>query len=765
MPPVNKKLISKTRFNTISIIVILVWTSGIYWNTFNNAFQFDDELVIVNNQESIKNIFNINYILSESRPLLYFSLAINYYFGELNVVGYHIVNLLIHLAVSVLVFFLAKRISYYFENKNIETVYQSYTKFLPLFTALLFAVHPINTQTVNYISARSSSLCVFFYLLSLLLFIQYKEIDCDNQYNQKYIRRRLYYTGSITAFILALAAREMAVILPLIIIFYDFIFYDTEEITHKNSKNSIIKRYRLYHLPFWIIIVAGLIKNGLPSIVVPISTNLIMACKSYIYYLKLLLFPVGLSIDHYFPVTASYKTASSLIALLLVFTLITTNVIFFKKMKIVSFSIFLYFIALLPTSSVLLVNPGSVVTMIGEHRIYASSIAFSILLPLLIIYLSTYSEIFFSIKSNKMRAGSSSKMIQLIILVPILITFSVITVNRNYKWKNEVTLWSSAVKHYPQKFKAQYNLGFAYTRKEMWEESILPYTEALKLNNMDAETHNNLGISYNKTGEIDKAIIEFEKAVELNSNYYDAYFNLANVYQEKGFLDRSIIAYQKSIELKPDNAIAVYNLGSIFLITKELDKAAVMFNKVLHILKTSVFDNLEIFSQHYSYMNEKITENREVLESRSINNIGNIFMQKGDIDKAIFSYKKALESDDNNAGTHNNLGLAFYEKGLIEKAEKEIKTALLLNSELPIAHNLSGIIYNGRRDYENALESFKRAVECNPNYASAHKNLGLIYLNYKKDKTKALFHLNETLRLTPDQKHSEDIKSLVESLE
>lgn len=759
---------SKTKFNIILTVIIVVWVVGVYCNSLNNAFQFDDELVIVHNQ-SIKSVFGKNDGAGTFRPLLYFTLAMNYYFSGLDVYSYHITNLMIHIAVSILVFIVINKIVVRLQSYKDIKESGAKLNLLPFFAALLFAIHPINSQTVNYISARSSSLCVMFYIAALLLFIKYKECALSKSI--------LYFMGSFLSFILALCSREMAIIFPMLVLFYDFVFYRTNENINcepneEKTISSLIGKYRLYHIPYWLVLIAGVIKVGVPKLVVPFTTNLIMACKSYLYYLELLFLPVKLSIVHFFPVTGSFGSSYAIFAMIVMLVLIAGMAFMFKRGKIVSFCIFLYFIALLPTSSVVLANPGAVTTMIGEHRIYGSAIGFCTIVVLLIIYMSQICGL--TIKTKKDVTTTNSKIlglsitrlniIQCVLIVPLLILCSYLTVKRNLDWRDSITLWSAAAEKHPESFKAYYNLGVSYTQKQLWNTSIFSYIKALKINNNDPETHNNLGIAYKETGQLDRAITEFNKAINLNNNYVDAHFNLAETYRNRGLVEKAIHEYVISLQLKPDNAIACYNLGVFYMELRGVDDALFMFNKVLEILNINSFENLEMRGQQYSYINEKIQENMLTLKIESLNNLGNLFIKKGEIDQAIKSYNAAITFDNNRVIIHNNLGLAYYRKGQMDKAEEAFKTALSINPEFPDAHNFLGVIYNGNGLFEEAFLEFTAAVNLKPDYYVAHKNLGLIYINYKKDVKNGSFHLKETLRLAPNQKQASDINSILESL-
>jgi hypothetical protein len=147
--------------NAFSVLLIIILSAVIYANTFDVPFYFDDNHAIENNhaisQFDIKRIF-----FSSPRPVLDVTFAVNYYFGKLNVFGYHLVNLLLHMINGVMLYFIVLR--------TINLMSGDHTRGIkvPLYTSLIFVAHPVQTQAVTYIVSRSSVLATFFYLLSLV---------------------------------------------------------------------------------------------------------------------------------------------------------------------------------------------------------------------------------------------------------------------------------------------------------------------------------------------------------------------------------------------------------------------------------------------------------------------------------------------------------------------------------------------------------------------------------------------------------------------
>lgn len=798
-----------SRFNLIAILTILCWGCLIYSNTFNNSFHYDDYEVVVNNSlirkpSNFIYLIDIDKRIGEFRPLTYLSLALNYSLGGLDVHGYHLVNLFIHLIVCILVYVIVGKVLF-------KTRWRQDPKsmlLVPLFSSLLFVTHPINTQSVNYISSRSFSLCILFYLLSLYLFLRFLDYRSTTHKHKPFIYA-IYYICSFASYLAALLTREIAITLPLTILLCDLFFYnprsgevcllsnksrkdilkDKNGIKHSSSLRNVkllADISRLYHAPYWLVIILVLIRLAMPDTIVPLSTNLLIACKAYVYYLQLLFWPAGLSIDHFFPVSSallqspySLEQFFNLLSIFMVILLIAIGFIIYKWEKIFSFCVFLYFIGPVPTSSIILTNPGSLHTVIAEHRIYSSSIGFNIFLSMLIIGISRFIERWFSRSKRGILSLSAHTrdrpnyykgyVIQCSLILPIILSYSVITFKRNYDWNDELSLWSKAIALYPDdpgseynRFKAikqigiaylqngeidkaieefnraigikyddvkvHNNLGFAFAKKGLFDESIKAYENALKIDPDSAITHNNIGVSYKEMGQLDKAINSFKKAVQINNNYGPGHFNLAVAYEENGLLDEAINEYKHALRLKPNNILAMYRLGDILINKGSLDEGISILSELLRISALEEFDGLDIDSTEgsFSVLNEQIRKMKTGLQFNSLNRLGIVFLEMGQIDEAIKRFDLAVDYRYYDANAHNNLGCAYYKKGMFYEAENEFKTAIRLDPNLAEAHNSLAIIYFNKGAYEKAIQGFKEAIRLRPDHVDAHKNLELI---------------------------------------
>ncbi|MDO9287920.1 MAG: hypothetical protein Q7T83_03935, partial [Thermodesulfovibrionales bacterium] len=206
----SKRMFEGRRFHLVAGLLIALATFLVYSNTFHAGFHFDDVGSILEDY-TIRNLGNLPEILQGSRGIARATFAVNYAVGGLNVAGYHIVNLAIHITNGILVYFLV------FLTLNKIDSLKDRAKRIAVYTALLFAVHPVQTQAVTYIVQRMEILASMFMLTGLLLFIKGSEAA-------KIYARVLLYGAVAVSYLLGFFSKEVAITLPALVFLYDWCF-------------------------------------------------------------------------------------------------------------------------------------------------------------------------------------------------------------------------------------------------------------------------------------------------------------------------------------------------------------------------------------------------------------------------------------------------------------------------------------------------------------------------------------------------------------
>jgi hypothetical protein len=400
--------LSDTKKIALSSILIATVAVIIYSNSFYASFHFDDTPAIVENYASHR--FDLKEIFStSSRPVLDLTFALNYYFGKLNVFGYHLVNLMLHIANGVMLYFIllwtinqksrGQRAEGKEQRANNKSLHapcsmlhfnDSINFRIPLYASLIFIAHPIQTQAVTYIVSRSSVLATTFYLLAMLLFIR-----AFRSSNSSLVTRHssLYLVGAFLSSCLGMGTKQEAATLPLILLIYDFYF-----ISDGDWKR--LKGHYKVHLAMFSTL-AGVLYlsfSGLKTYIsfdyakgVPMPQEGTITSFQYFltqlhvipYYIKLLFIPANLNLDYDWPITRNIDLPTILFFVLLTFIVITA-IKLYRKASLVSFGIIWFFVTLSVTSSFIVIFD-----VIFEHRLYLPSIGFAIVMAFMISKIST----------------------------------------------------------------------------------------------------------------------------------------------------------------------------------------------------------------------------------------------------------------------------------------------------------------------------------------------------------------------------------------
>ena len=488
--------LSKPESYTLLILSVLV----IYSGTLHHSFHFDDTITVMypTRIRDIDNFFSSLMELS-IRPILLLTFKVNYAIHKFDVVGYHIVNISIHCVNVLLVYILLNRIGC---DRNSA-----------LIGALLFAVHPIQTQSVTYISCRSVLLATTFYLVAVLAFLS-----------------KRYVTVGI-CFVLGMLTKEILISLPITAIVIHWLVVSRETLFSYISKyNKIIGLilFSMTAIALYRIIYSGGI---LPSSQTPYSVaeyfmTQLVAIPAF--YVQKILMPVGLSIDHEFPI---YKEVPSY--LLIFYGLVVFSI--WNSSRLMLLGILWFFITIAPESSFV-----PLLDVVTEHRLYLPMVGASIIVTVIV---------------NKY--GLWFKRI----CYGMLFVLAVMSIDRNRVWATEVSLWTDARDKYPMLVRPHNNLGDAYDKLGEYWLATIEYENCLKLEPNYELAIVNLGNIYGKAGNLDMAQKYFEKALAINDRIAEAHYNLATIYLKRGMYGDALYTYEKALAINPDMHDARLNAG------------------------------------------------------------------------------------------------------------------------------------------------------------------------------------------------------------
>lgn len=577
----------------INIPIIATIGFIIYSNTFNVPFHFDDYSNIVNNFY----LRDLSWFWTPKslRWVGYFSFALNFQIGGLNVTGYHIINLIIHILNSILVYYLViltfkTSVFQSLISKNGIREYPNYL--IALMSGLLFIAHPVQTQSVTFIVQRFASLATMFYLFSLIMYVKVRLFrtanDHDKVEGEKYIPYIFLYLLSLVSAILAMMTKEISFTLPFIIICYEIFLirkpsqYRLPVFDKKMLYPVIPFILTLLIIPLTILKVNRPVEDILGEISGTVSQGvyLLTQLRVIVTYIRLLFLPINQNLDYDYPLSYSLFEVKTLLSFLFILFIIGIVIYIFKLSRrtnngyllLISLGIFWFFITLSIESSVIPIKD-----VIYEHRLYLPSVGAVISFSTTLIYILNYLK-------NKKVINESYLPVFIILLLITTVPLGIATYKRNLVWKDELTLWEDIVKKSPKKARVYNNLGNVYGSRGLIDKAIEHYHIALRIKPDYAEVYNNLGEAYKSKGIYDEAIENYLIALNLRPDFPEACNNLGVAYSSKGQIDKAIELFQKSIKLKYEYAEAHNNLGVAYKSMALNDKAIEHYRIALKIM-------------------------------------------------------------------------------------------------------------------------------------------------------------------------------------
>lgn len=551
---------SKIKFGIIFLIFLTVL---VYANSIQNAFMWDDHLVIVNNDfvkswSNLPAIFNkayltrfsdINYLglkdigsgESSYRPIVTISYFIDYHLWKLNPAGYHVTSLFLHLVNTFLLFALINLLT---KNKKIALV-----------ASLLFALHPVNAEAVNVISFREDLLVFLFYIASFILYV--KSCGCSGG------KRAGFYIFSLTAFFLALFSKEMAITLPFLIILYDwfFVFDGKARDMLKSFKSSYAGYFIVCAFYLWVRFFIMVNEAGEPAGYAGggFYPNILTMSRVFSGYIQWLFFPINIHAtlpDDIGMISRSLLDRGVFFSIILLAACVIAAFRLYRNSRHASFAIFWFFITLVPVANIV-----PITNYMAARYLYIPAAGFCFLMGIFL---------------TGKRFGRDAVII-------IVIFYSMFTMIRNMGYKNDFVLWQDMVEKYPKNALAHSSLGSYLKDRGMLDRAIQEYKLALGLDPDYAKDYVSLGACYYYKGLLDEAGIEFKKALELNPYLPAAYINLGSVSGEKGKHEEAIDYFKQALKLDPGYVDAYNNIGVSYAKMGRYAEARSAWEKALEI--------------------------------------------------------------------------------------------------------------------------------------------------------------------------------------
>jgi len=597
-----------------------IWHAGFIWD--------DDAMLTAN--PCIVGPFGLKEIWTTSAadicPLVITTFWVEHALCGLEPLPYHLVNIVMHGACAVLLW----RV---FRSLRVPGAWLG---------AALWALHPVEVESVAWITEMKNTESCLFFLLSILFFVRHVRAKELNERNGGGWNYRL----SLLFAALAMASKSSTVILPVVLCLCACWI---EGRWHWRNVARVAPMFLMS-------VAAGAVSIWTQGLQMATATpdpqwvrswpeRLAAAGDAIWFYLGKLLWPDPLiTIYPRWQIDAGqWVSYLPLLAVIVVF-----SILWLKRRSGVAgsracFFAFAYFMtALLPVLG-LIDNSIFRYSLVFDHLQYLASIG-----PLALAGagLARFSDFVLPKRLLWLQAALCGGLLMILGLA---------TRQRTWVYEGQETLWSDTLAKNPNCSVGYTNLGFAFFRKGRADEALEQFQKALEINPNDMDAHNDLGIALDQIGRLDEAIAQYQKALEINPNYAEAHNNLGDSLVQKGQLGEAVEQYQMAVKINPKYAQAHGNLGVAFFQEGQLDEAIAQYHKALEI-------------------------NPNYAEAH--NNLGDALLQNGQLGEAIEECQRAVKINPKFAQAHGNLGLVFFQKGQLDEAITEFQKALRLNPNL-----------------------------------------------------------------------------------
>ncbi|MFH1414386.1 MAG: tetratricopeptide repeat protein [Candidatus Omnitrophota bacterium] len=482
------------------LIVILIAVSfGIYANSLSGDFLVDDTSAILENER----IHDLKLYFSK-----YFGFRINilselawlfiWHFAGPNPFYYHLFNVFVHVGCVILVFILCDLL---FENLA-----------LSFLSSLIFALHPIHTEAVSWISGGHYAFSSLFFITALIFYIKAE-------------KSLLNLTLSVIIFALCLSTGNAAATLPIMYILYDLFF------RKQNAQSSSLRRLRVLILSIILVtssifVVTYLIRRNEFTRIIFYYRGphyLIVIAKAFVYYLKLLYLPLARGLYHPFAFDSAEIQKISPAFFFSIIIVMISLVSFFKckrNLKPVSFGIMWFFVTFAPFSNVI-----PICNIVSERYLYLPSVGFSIILAALFLKV-------WEIINRNTQYKAVLRFACIVIMSLFLGSYTFLTLKQNYEYNNMITYWETNIKNFKDGYLVYNNLAGTYYKMGLIDNAIAYCWISLRTNPNQPYVWCNLGNIYREMGDLEQARNCYKAILEIDKNYFPAHKALEEIKAE-----------------------------------------------------------------------------------------------------------------------------------------------------------------------------------------------------------------------------------------
>jgi tetratricopeptide (TPR) repeat protein len=681
-------IVSEGPPNWFAFAALVISIALVYGRALDAPFFFDDHAAITNNA-SIRTLWPLigaeahrgplnpmQELPTSSRPLVNFSFALNYHFGGLNPVGYHVVNVVIHFLCAILLFAIVRRMLRlaWFGGR-----FDSAAGWLALAAALLWSLHPLNTEAVIYITQRTELMMAWFYLATLYCSLRYWSARTRHS-------RSGWLTLAVFASLAGMLSKEVMASAPLVILLFDRTFV-TGSFT-----SSLRKSWPLYlglavtWIPLLLFIASGPRSSSSGfHLIDNLFVYWLTQCKVLLMYLKLAVWSWPLRCSYELPRVDTFIAALMYVTPVLLISLLAAWL--FKRNRSVGFTLFFIAAILAPTS--IMPIPTE---MAAERRMYLP-LAALIVLSVVGTFLFAKRQVTLSAVAGQSTSVSTTpRVVAFMWIATLAIVYGVISSIRLLDYYNETRMWQQVADSQPLNYMAHYNLGLLYNYAGREPDSLTELQAAVAANPRYPNARSALGFALISAGRLPEAINSIQTALDFNPDHVGALNNIGIALTKLGKYPEAIENLRRAIRIDPGHADAHNNLGQALIAAGRTAEAA----------------------EHLQIARSLTPDDPDVLYNLAMSHANN-----NELPQAIKLFERALRVRPDFAAAHNGLGIALHRSGHVRGAAEHFQRFQQLKPNEAGAYTNLAIVATG----EEAIKDFQKALELNPKMLPAYSAL------------------------------------------
>ncbi len=701
----------KKRFILTALVAISILAGIVYYNVLDNSKHFDDDFIFTNpdfqNPEDYLTIFKVNAF----RFVTFYTFSHQMKFSGDDPSQYYIVNILIHIINSFLIFLISY--SLLASPKLANTKVAEYREILSLFIAIIYAVHPIQTQAVSYIYQRLALVGGLFYLSAIYFYIVFRLSD------KKFYNKIWLLLLSILAITGGLFSKENTFTIPGIIILL--------EISLLSKRKSVSFIFIL--LSFILVIVGVLLffmfqipervffpQENFDGNTIHSLNYFFTQFKVFPKYFTMMLFPFSQNIDHEIIIANTINDDGVIEGMIFVGVTLIIALHSYKKYKLIFFGIVWIYITLAVESSFI-----PVADVINEHRLYLPIFGF-------LMILAQLAGMFLNKDEN----------VKKLIIIMLVMTgiYSIKTVMRNKVWQSEYTLWADAAKKSPNKARAQFKLAVAAFDSGKMDIALNSFNRTVELNPKLPSIYSYLGAMNAQARNYQQAIDYYSKFIELTHrrSKHEGFISRARLYRTINKIDSAKQDYKNYLQFMPADKNVLNEIANLYNSLGQQDSVEVLFKIIANADKVNFeptfnlamdYFNKKEYSKSLEYLNTLVDNDKISPEIKSdiFNLRGTVFFYLDGKVSASIDYENAAALNPSNLVAWRNKAMVHRQFEEYELEKQAINKMGELVPNEPQLLILKGRNYYNLKDYKEARKNLEQLIKVDPNHKEAKELL------------------------------------------